>query len=85
MNTQRNAALILAALMTIAPSFADEAIDTASTETRDEDKLEISLERAKEATESAASEALVSLAEHNRLDLDIRLIGPTSVKVAGDR
>jgi len=38
----------------------------------------------KAAVEAAAREAAESVKASSRLDLDIRLIGPTSVKVAAD-
>ncbi|MGI9204119.1 MAG: hypothetical protein ACR2Q3_08920 [Woeseiaceae bacterium] len=40
---------------------------------------------AKAANREAAEEAVQAVLADNRLDLDIRLIGPTSVKIASDR
>lgn len=40
---------------------------------------------AKAANEDAAEKAVEAVLADNRLDLDIRLIGPTSVKIASDR
>lgn len=85
MNTQWRKTLVLAGLMVTNGAFADEAKDQATIDASHSDKTEVSRERAREATETATSDALASLAEHNRLDLDIRLIGPTSETVAGDR
>lgn len=43
------------------------------------------LERARRANAEAARLAAESVRAQTQLDLDIRLIGPTSVKIAGDR
>lgn len=44
-----------------------------------------SLDGAKTANKEAAEKAVEAVQADNRLDLDIRLIGPTSVKIASDR
>ena len=82
MNTtqQRWTALLLAAVLASSASYAEEQQPhdkKATTETQ--------RELAKDAVESATREAIEAVLENNRLDLDIRLIGPTSVKVAGSR
>jgi hypothetical protein len=41
-------------------------------------------EQARKAVETAASDAARAVQDDNQLDLDIRLIGATSVKIAGD-
>ena len=50
-----------------------------------ESPAEASREQAREANEEAAREASEAIEASTRLDLDIRLIGPTSVKIAGQR
>ncbi len=40
---------------------------------------------AKTANKEAAEKAVEAMQADNQLDLDIRLIGPTSVKIASDR
>lgn len=46
---------------------------------------EVSRDRAEEATIAATENAIASVLANTKLDLDIRLIGPTSTKIAGDR
>ncbi len=46
---------------------------------------EISRERAEKATTVAAEKAIAAVIADTKLDLDIRLIGPSSTKIAGDR
>jgi hypothetical protein len=41
-------------------------------------------EQARKAVETAARDAARAVQDSNQLALDIRLIGPTSVKIAGD-
>ena len=42
-------------------------------------------EQARKAVETAARDAARAVQDSNQLDLDIRLIGPSSVKIAGDQ
>jgi len=42
-------------------------------------------QQAKAATEAATREAVAAVKDANRLDLDIRLVGPTSVRIADKR
>lgn len=46
---------------------------------------EMSRERAEKATTVAAEKAIAAVLADTKLDLDIRLIGPRSTKIAGDR
>lgn len=46
---------------------------------------EVSRDRAQAATIEATKNAIASVLANTKLDLDIRLIGPTSTKIAGDR
>ncbi|MDH4073093.1 MAG: hypothetical protein OEV41_08315 [Gammaproteobacteria bacterium] len=49
------------------------------------DSNAVARQQAKAATEAAAREAAASVKDANRLDIDIQLVGPTSVKIAGKR
>ena len=49
------------------------------------DETAVARQQAKAATEAAAREAAASVKDANRLDIDIQLVGPTSVKIAGKR
>ena len=82
MNTSgmRWTATLLTAVLACSASHAEEPQPSdkkAATETQ--------RELAKDAVEPATRKAIEAVLETNRLDLDIRLIGPTSVKVAGNR
>jgi len=46
---------------------------------------EVSRDLAEKATTVATERAIAAVLADTKLDLDIRLIGPTSVRVAGDR
>jgi len=59
--------------------------NSATTESSTIDVAKESLEQAKRANEAAAEAAVETVLADTRLDLDIRLIGPTSVKIASDR
>lgn len=75
--------LIAALSFTVAPAWAGE---TAGPEKpRETDNAGTSLEReiAADAIRAAAEEAVRSVLKDTRLDLDIRLIGPTSPRIAG--
>jgi len=59
--------------------------NSATTESSTIDVAKESLEQAKRANEAAAEAAVETVLADTRLDLDIRLIGPSSVKIASDR
>jgi len=46
---------------------------------------EVSRDLAEKATTVATEKAIAAVLADTKLDLDIRLIGPTSTRVAGDR
>ena len=71
--------LLLATLAACNSGFADEreTVDKKNT-------AETHRQLAREAVETAAREAVKTVLEDTRLDLDIRLIGPTSIRIAGD-
>jgi hypothetical protein len=77
LHTQLTAGMLLAGLLAGGNSLADERSGGASS-----DKTR---EQAREAVETAAREAAQAVRASNQLDLDIRLIGPTSVTIASDR
>jgi hypothetical protein len=82
---QRALLLTMAGLLVFNPAVADEPAprETPKTETVDTDLS--NRELASKANKAAADQAARSVIEATRLDLDIRLIGPTSVRIAGDR
>jgi len=81
--TQWMIALALAGLLTSPVVWTND--DVAEADYRMELPRETSKNRAREANEAAAREASKAIEVANRLGLDIRLIGPTSVKMAGQR
>ena len=64
-----------------APALAGDS-DEPAAETVTSTPDQHSRETARAANEAAVSEAVIAVMEANRLDLDIRLIGRTSVTVA---
>jgi hypothetical protein len=85
-NRQRlMAALALAGMLAINAGFADEVVVTEALEAATISIDEVNRDLAKEANAVAAEKAAKSVLADTKLDLDIRLIGPTSVKIAGDR
>mgnify|MGYP001817895207 CR=1 FL=1 len=87
MNNKRPvvAGLALASLLAVNAVFADEIVVT---ETLNNDTIQAAKEQrdlAKKANTSAAEKAAQAVLASTKLDLDIRLIGPTSVKIAGER
>ncbi len=81
--TQWMIALALAGLLAAPVAWAND--DVAEDGERMESPGETSKTQAREANEAAACEASKAIEAANRLDLDVRLIGPTSVKIAGQR
>ncbi len=78
------ASLALASLCAGTAGFADELVVT---EVRSEALLvsdEAKLELAKKASSAEVEKAVEAVLADTRLDLDIRLIGPTSVTIAGE-
>ena len=77
LQTLWTAGILIAGLLTGADGLADARSGAASSEqTR---------EQAREAVETAARKAAQAVRASNQLDLDIRLIVPTSVTIASDR
>ncbi len=84
--THRQALILaLAGLLAFNLSFADEAAPKEAEKTAIMDTNTVNRALAHEANKTAAEQAVAAVIEETRLDLDIRLIGPTSVKIAGDQ
>ena len=73
------------AIVSVLFASAASAENSATTESSSINVAKESLEQAKRANEAAAESAIATVLADTRLDLDIRLIGPTSVKIASDR
>lgn len=86
MNTHlnRSLALALAGVLACGTGFAEDDETTISGDAAVLSTDEVNRERAREAVEAAAAEAAEAVRAAIRLDLDIRLVGPTSVKIAGE-
>lgn len=78
------AALAVAGLMIVNVGFGDEIVVTENREAATIEADEVSRDLLDESS-AAAEKVIETLLADTKLDLDIRLIGPTSVKVAGDR
>jgi hypothetical protein len=79
------AGLALVSLFAVNAGFADEIVVT---ETREDATMladDVQRDRAEKANTAAVERAVEAVLADTRLDLDIRLIGPTSVKIAGER
>lgn len=79
------AALVAILLSTAAIADTDTTVtvtaDTAAVIASDQ----VSRDRAEKATTVATDQAIAAVLANTKLDLDIRLIGPTSTRIAGDR
>lgn len=78
--------LVVAALVAASlPAQADQAARTDALSRPVINTNAVNREQARTANERAAKQAIEAVLEANRLDLDIKLIGPTSKKIASDR
>ena len=85
MNPATIAALLLfAGSISTAPAMADDRVTFVASEASSEQIKETSKEQARQANEAAVEDAARAIEADNRLDLDIRLIGRTSVIIAGE-
>lgn len=75
--------LVVASLFAAQPGWTNDEAPTATDQV--EAAADASKAQAREANEEAAREASEAIDAATKLDLDIRLIGPTSVKIAGER
>ncbi len=78
------ALLLFAGSAGIAPAMADDRGPLETSEMSSAQIEEASKEHAELANEAAVEEAAQAIKTATRLDLDIRLIGRTSVLIAGD-
>jgi len=86
-NLARTIGSALAAILlaTAAIADTDKTATVAATTPAVISSTEASRDLAEKATTAATEKAIAAVLADTKLDLDIRLIGPTSVKVAGDR
>ncbi len=77
--------LALATLFALNTGFADEIVVTETREGATMLADNVQREQAEKANTAAAESAVEAVLADTRLDLDIRLIGPTSIKIAGER
>jgi len=87
MNHKRTlvAGIALAGLLAVNAAIGDEIVVT---EARDKNTIQADDQQrdlARKANEAAVEKAIEDVLASTKLDLDIRLIGPTSVKIASDR
>lgn len=76
-------ALMVASLLAAPTGWTKDAAKESGDQV--ESAADASRKQAREANTEAAREAAEALEAATRLDLDIQLIGPTSVKIAGKR
>ena len=79
------AGLVVASLLTVNVSFADEIVVTESRQEATIDAGDVNRELAAQAHTAAVEKAVLAVLADIRLDLDIRLIGPTSIRIAAKR
>ncbi len=79
------ALLLFAASTSTAPALADDRHGDEANDVAPAQIEEASREHARQANETAVEDAARAVEADTRLDLDIRLIGRTSVRIAGDQ
>ncbi len=85
MNPATIAALLLfAGATSTAPAMADDRATIDANEASSDQIDQTSKEQARQANEAAVEEAAQAIESDTRLDLDIKLIGRTSVIIAGE-
>jgi hypothetical protein len=77
--------LALAGLLATSATFADEIVVTERLEAAATNAVEVDRDLLRKVNAAAAKKAIETVLADTKLDLDIRLIGPTSVKIASDR
>ena len=86
-NLGRTVTAALAAILLSSSAMADTdttvtvAAEAAAVVASDQ----VNRDRAEKATTVATEQAIAAVLADTKLDLDIRLIGPTSTRIAGDR
>ncbi len=78
------ALLLFAGSTSTAPAMADDRVALDTREVSSMQIKETSTEQARRANEAAVEDAARAVEADTRLDLDMRLIGRTSVLVAGE-
>ena len=76
--------LLFAVVASTAPAQACDCASFDTTEASSEQIEETSKEHARQANEAAVEDAAQAIEVNTRLDLDIRLIGRTSLLIAGE-
>jgi len=76
--------LALAGLFAVNAGFADEIVVTESLNAATMNAEVVDRDLLKKVNAAAAQKAVEAVLADTKLDLDIRLIGPTSVKIARD-
>ncbi len=84
-NMTRLLSLTLISMLALSPLQASEKSLLGHKGQVSENSKSVNLQRAKETIESAADRAAKSILLDTRLDIDIRLIGRTSIKIAAER
>jgi hypothetical protein len=86
-NPGRTITVALAAILlsTIAIADTDTTVAVAAEAASVVASDQVSRDRAEKATTVATEQAIATVLANTKLDLDIRLIGPTSTRIAGDR
>ena len=79
------AGLASASLLSMTTAFADEIVATETAEALTVSAAHVTRAQLKKANAAAVKKAVQSVLADTKLDLDIRLIGPTSVTIASDR
>ena len=86
-NPGRTITVALAAILlsTTAIADTDTTVNVAAEAVSVVASDQVSRDRAEKATTAATEQAIAAVLANTKLDLDIRLIGPTSTRIAGDR
>ena len=86
-NPGRTITVALAAILlsTTASADTDTTVNVAAEAVSVVASDQVSRDRAENATTAATEQAIAAVLANTKLDLDIRLIGPTSTRIAGDR
>ncbi len=79
------ALLLFAASTNTAPALAEDRNGDEAHDVSPDQIEEASREHARQANETAVEDATRAIEADTQLDLDIRLIGRTSVRIAGDQ
>ena len=84
-NLGRTVTAALAAILLSTSAIADTTVTVAAEAAAVVASDQVNRDRAEKATTVATEQAIAAVLADTKLDLDIRLIGPTSTRIAGDR